>query len=106
LLTAAGGLGHALPFPVSGFHLAFAAAVPVVAIELAVISYVRHRYMNTPLFSSALQVIVGGSLVFAVEYGSEAEDKRDLDRVLLQKHASRASNVLRTSGPRPGRPMR
>lgn len=66
LMTTAGGLGHTLPFLISTFHLAFTVAVLVVAVELAVISYVRHRYMDTPLWSSALQVIVGGSLVFAV----------------------------------------
>jgi len=66
LMTAAGGLGHTLPFLISSFHLAFTVAVLVVAVELAVISYVRHRYMDTPLFSSALQVIVDGSMVFAV----------------------------------------
>jgi len=65
-MTAAGGLGHTLPFLISSFHLAFTVAVLVVAVELAVISYVRHRYMDTPLFSSALQVIVDGSMVFAV----------------------------------------
>ncbi len=66
LMTTAGGLGHTLPFLIASFHVAFFVAVLVVAVELAVISYVRHRYMDTPLFSSALQVIVGGSLVFAV----------------------------------------
>ena len=66
LMTAAGGLGHTLPFLISSFQLAFTVAVLVVAVELTVISYVRHRYMDTPLFSSALQVIVGGSMVFAV----------------------------------------
>jgi len=66
LMTTAGGLGHTLPFLIASFHVAFVVAVLVVAVELAVISYVRHRYMDTPLFSSALQVIVGGSLVFAV----------------------------------------
>ncbi|HXW62421.1 MAG TPA: ferritin family protein [Candidatus Acidoferrales bacterium] len=66
LMTTAGGLGHTLPFLISSFHLAFVVAVFVVAVELAVISYVRHRYMDTPLLSSALQVIVGGLLVFAV----------------------------------------
>jgi rubrerythrin len=65
-MTTAGGLGHTLPFIISDFRLAFIAAVIVVAIELAIISYVRHRYMDTPLLSSALQVIVGGTLVFAV----------------------------------------
>jgi len=66
LMTAAGGLGHTLPFMISSFHTAFLVAVLVVAVELAIISYVRHRYMDTPLLSSAFQVIVGGSLVFAV----------------------------------------
>jgi len=66
LMTAAGGLGHTMPFLISSFHVAFLVAVLVVAVELAVISYVRHRYMDTPLLSSALQVIVGGTLVFIV----------------------------------------
>jgi rubrerythrin len=65
-MTTAGGLGHTLPFIISDFHVAFVAAVCVVAVELAIISYVRHRYMDTPLLSSALQVVVGGTLVFAV----------------------------------------
>jgi len=66
LMTAAGGLGHTLPFLISSFHVAFVVAVLVVAVELAAISYVRHRYMDTPLLSSALQVIVGGTLVFII----------------------------------------
>jgi erythrin-vacuolar iron transport family protein len=65
-MTAAGGFGHTLPFLLQNFHVAFAAAVIVVAIELAIISYVRHRYMDTPLLSSAFQVVVGGVLVFVV----------------------------------------
>jgi len=66
VMTAAGGLGHTLPFLISNFHVALIAAIVVVAIELAIISYVRHRYMDTPIFSSTLQVVVGGALVFAV----------------------------------------
>jgi rubrerythrin len=64
LMTAAGGLGHTLPFLISDFRLATTVAIAVVAAELSVISYVRHRYMDTPLMRSALQVIVGGTLVF------------------------------------------
>jgi erythrin-vacuolar iron transport family protein len=66
LMTAAGGIGHTLPFLLSNFHAAFSVAMLVVAAELAAISYVRHRYMDTPLLSSAFQVIVGGVSVFAV----------------------------------------
>ncbi len=39
-------------------------AIIVVAVELMVISYIRHRYMDTPFLQAAFQVIVGGVLVF------------------------------------------
>jgi rubrerythrin len=64
LMTAMGGIGHTLPFLIHNFHLAMMAAVIVVAAELAVISFVRHRYMDTPFLSAAFQVVVGGVLVF------------------------------------------
>ena len=64
LMTAAGGIGHTLPFLIPDFRIAFALAVAVVAIELAAISYVRHRYMDTPILSAAFQVVLGGVLVF------------------------------------------
>ena len=65
-MTTAGGLGHTLPFLITNFHAAFTVAVLVVAVELAIISYVRHKYMDTPLLSSAMQVIVGGTVVFII----------------------------------------
>jgi erythrin-vacuolar iron transport family protein len=65
-MTTLGGLGHTLPFLIPDFHIAFTAAVAVVIIELGIISFVRHRYMDMPIVSSAVQVIVGGGLVFAV----------------------------------------
>jgi rubrerythrin len=64
LMTAAGGIGHTLPFLISDFRLAMTFAVVVVAVELAAISYIRHRYMDTPLLSAAFQVVLGGALVF------------------------------------------
>ena len=64
LMTTAGGIGHTLPFLISNFHLAIMVAVGIVAIELAAISYIRHRYMDTPFLSAAFQVVVGGVLVF------------------------------------------
>ncbi len=64
LMTAMGGIGHTLPFLIHSFRLAMTAAVVVVAIELAVISFIRHRYMDTPFLSAAFQVVVGGVLVF------------------------------------------
>ncbi len=65
LMTAAGGIGHTLPFLISNFHVAFVAAVIVVAVELGVIAWIRNRYMDTPLLSAGFQVVVGGVLVFS-----------------------------------------
>jgi erythrin-vacuolar iron transport family protein len=66
LMTAAGGIGHTLPFLLTNFHVAFIAAVIIVAAELATIAWIRNRYMDTPLLSAAFQVVVGCVLVFAV----------------------------------------
>ena len=63
LMTTAGGIGHTLPFLLSNFHVAILVAVIIVAMELAVISYVRHRYMDTPFLQASFQVVVGGVLV-------------------------------------------
>jgi rubrerythrin len=68
LMTTAGGLGHTLPFLIPNFKAAFTAAVVVVAAELAAISYIRHRFMDTPFLSAAFQVVVGGVLVFLAGY--------------------------------------
>ena len=65
-MTAGGGLGHTLPFLIHDFHVAFIAAFAVVLVELAAITWVRHRYMETAVFPAAIQVFVGGALVFAV----------------------------------------
>ena len=65
LMTALGGVGHSLPFLISSFHAAMTAAIVVVLVELGVITWIRHRYMDTPPLSAALQVGLGGALVFA-----------------------------------------
>jgi rubrerythrin len=64
LMTTAGGIGHTMPFLIANFHYAMAVAVVIVAIELAVIAWIRHRYMDTPLLAATFQVVVGGVLVF------------------------------------------
>jgi rubrerythrin len=64
LMTTAGGIGHTLPFLIGSFGVAMGAAAAVVAVELAAISYIRHRYMDTPFLQAAFQVVVGGVLVF------------------------------------------
>lgn len=65
-MTAVGGLGHALPYLIPHFYAATALAFAVVTVELAVISWIRTRYMDTPFLQAAFQVVVGGVLVFAV----------------------------------------
>jgi erythrin-vacuolar iron transport family protein len=65
LMTFLGGIGHTLPYLVPNFTVATIASFVVVAIELAAISYVRYRYMDTPFLAAAFQVVVGGVLVFA-----------------------------------------
>jgi rubrerythrin len=64
LMTTAGGIGHTLPFLIADFRVAMTVAVFVVAVELGVISWVRQHYMETPLVRAALQVVLGGVLVF------------------------------------------
>lgn len=65
VMTAAGGLGHALPYLIPHFWTATGIAMVVVFIELWAIAWVQNRYMETPFWRAALQVVVGGALVFA-----------------------------------------
>jgi erythrin-vacuolar iron transport family protein len=65
LMTFAGGVGHTLPFLIGNYHTALTVAFVVVGLELILIAYIRYRYFNMNFFTSALQVIVGGMLVFA-----------------------------------------
>ncbi len=67
-MTAAGGVGHTLPYLISDIHTATTIALTVVCVELAVISWIRHNYMDTPLTSALLQVGLGGALVFLVGF--------------------------------------
>jgi VIT1/CCC1 family predicted Fe2+/Mn2+ transporter len=64
LMTAVGGLGHTLPDLIPHFLIATAVAIAVVIVELGVISWIRNRYMDTPLTAAIFQVVVGGVLVF------------------------------------------
>jgi VIT1/CCC1 family predicted Fe2+/Mn2+ transporter len=65
LMTTLGGIGHTLPFFIHDFWTAMAVALAVVIAELAVITWIRWRYMDTPPLSAAMQVGFGGALVFA-----------------------------------------
>ncbi len=65
VMTAIGGVGHALPYLIPHFYVATSLACAVVVVELGVISWIRTRYMDTPFLQAAFQVLVGGALVFA-----------------------------------------
>ncbi len=65
IMTAIGGLGHALPYLIADFTLATAIAAVVVLVELWAIAFIQNRYMQTPFWRAVLQVVLGGSLVFA-----------------------------------------
>ena len=64
--TAVGGMLHTLPFLISDLKSALHLAYAVVGFELLCISFIRYKFMKTPLYATLLQVIVGGGIVFAV----------------------------------------
>ena len=55
-MTALGGIGHTLPYLIHNFKVATTVAVVVVLVELSIITWVRHRFMDTPPLSAAMQV--------------------------------------------------
>src|ERR687897_2610236 len=63
--TFVGGILHTLPFLIPHVSLALYLAFAIVGIELLAISFIRYRYFEMSFFISAIQVILGGSLVFA-----------------------------------------
>ncbi len=70
LMTTIGGIGHAVPYLIptswpNAFWLATAIASFVVAVELAVIAWIRWKYMDTPFMKAVVQIVVGGALVLA-----------------------------------------
>jgi erythrin-vacuolar iron transport family protein len=64
IMTAVGGLGHTLPYLIPDFQIATWVAFIIVIIELAIISWIRWKYMDTPFLKAAFQIAVGGFLVF------------------------------------------
>ena len=65
IMTTIGGLGHALPYLIPDFWTATTIAMIVVFVELWAIAWIQNRYMETPFFRAALQVVLGGALVLA-----------------------------------------
>ncbi|MEC7670161.1 MAG: ferritin family protein [Pseudomonadota bacterium] len=65
VMTTVGGLGHALPYLIPHFWTATLTAFVVVFVELWAIAWIQNKYMETPFFRAAFQVVLGGALVFA-----------------------------------------
>jgi len=63
--TFVGGILHTLPFLLPQVSVALYVAFAVVGVELLAISFVRYRYFGMSFLVSAMQVILGGALVFA-----------------------------------------
>jgi hypothetical protein len=64
-MTAAGGIGHTVPYLISNFTTATIIAGTVVVFELLAIAFIQWRYMDTPPISAAAKVMLGGGLVLA-----------------------------------------
>src|SRR5690606_8657403 len=65
IMTAVGGLGHALPYLIPNFWTATTVAAVVVFVELWAIAFIQNRWMETSFWRAAFQVVLGGGLVFA-----------------------------------------
>ncbi|MCT8998169.1 iron exporter MbfA [Chelativorans intermedius] len=65
IMTALGGLGHALPYLIPDFWTATTIAIAIVFLELWAIAFIQNRYMETPWSRAIFQVVLGGALVFA-----------------------------------------
>lgn len=65
IMTTLGGLGHAMPYLITDFWTATIIAIIVVFVELWAIAWIQNRYMQTPFFRAAFQVVLGGALVLA-----------------------------------------
>ncbi|WP_372623306.1 iron exporter MbfA [Falsiroseomonas sp.] len=65
VMTAIGGLGHALPYLIPSFWTATAIALVVVFVELWAIVWIQNRYMETPIGRAMFQILLGGGLVLA-----------------------------------------
>lgn len=65
IMTTVGGMGHALPYLIPEFWTATTIAMIVVFVELWAIAWIQNRFMETPFLRAALQVVLGGALVFA-----------------------------------------
>ncbi len=64
--TIVGGMLHTLPFLLHDLRAAVQIAYLVVVIELVAIAAIRFRFMHSPLWTTVIQVIIGGAIVFGI----------------------------------------
>jgi len=61
--TFLGGVFHTLPFLISSYHTAIDVAIAIVAVELVLLAWLRHRFFKTSFLRSFVSVTVGGAII-------------------------------------------
>jgi VIT1/CCC1 family predicted Fe2+/Mn2+ transporter len=61
--TFLGGVFHTMPFLIRSYQTAIAAAIVIVATELLLLAWLRHRFFNTGFLRSFMSVTVGGAII-------------------------------------------
>ena len=61
--TFLGGVFHTLPFLIPTYQTAIAAAIAIVAVELLLLGWLRHRFFQTSFIRSFVSVTVGGAII-------------------------------------------
>jgi hypothetical protein len=64
--TFVGGILHTLPFLIPHYHVALAAAIVVVSIELVVLALIRVRFFAVSFASSLFSITLGGAVIVGV----------------------------------------
>ena len=61
--TFLGGVFHTLPFLIPGYQTAIVAAIVIVAAELLLLGWLRHRFFDTSFLRSFVSVTLGGAII-------------------------------------------
>jgi erythrin-vacuolar iron transport family protein len=64
--TFLGGVFHTLPFLIPNYSVALSAAIVVVAAELILLAWLRHRFFNAGVGGSLVSVALGGTIIAAM----------------------------------------
>jgi erythrin-vacuolar iron transport family protein len=66
IATGLGGMLHTFPFLIPNLTVALNTAYVVVFCELLTIAFIRYRFMGGKLANTIVQIVIGGSFVFAI----------------------------------------